>query len=53
MSKIMFLGKWSMFKVVSMVEEVVTKVVSVGECTVPVAEGMVFPPDGVVSGVGG
>lgn len=52
MSKIVFLGKWSIFKVVSMAKEVVTKVVPVGECSVPVAEGMASPPDGVVSGVG-
>lgn len=46
-------GGWSVFKVVSMAEEVVSTVVPVAEWSVPVAEGAASPPDRVGSEVGG
>lgn len=49
MPKIVSLGGWSVFKVVSMAEAVVSRVVPVGEWSVPMAEGVVSPPDGLVS----
>lgn len=53
MSKIVSPGEGSVFKKVSMVKEVVSKVVPVAQWSVPLAEGLVSPPDGVVSGVWG
>lgn len=50
-SKIVSLGEWSISKVVSMDEEVVSKVVPMTEWSAPLAEGVVSPPDGIVSGI--
>ena len=51
MSKIGSLGEGAVFKVVSMGEEVVSKFVPMAELSVP--EGVVFPPNGVLSEVWG
>lgn len=50
-SKIGSLGEWAVFKVVSMAEEVVSKIVPMAELSVP--EGVVLPPNGVLSEVWG
>lgn len=48
-----FVCKWSVFKVVSRNEGVVSKVVPVIEGSVPVAVAVPSPPDGVLSSVWG